>query len=141
MKYACPMPSTSSSARPYHNGDEGREVSRLAPRRSPPRGFGGAGLEEAIATNRLRVSCAHRFLLREGQRVRTPIDHDRVALEEVALEHPERQRVEHPALDRPLQRPRAVGWIIPFAHQLFLGAFGERDMNLPLFEPFRQPGD
>src|SRR5580765_2558247 len=114
------MPSTSSSARPYHSGDDGRDVRRLAPRRSPPRGFGGAGRDEgtteislvgwvwwagwgrdttcltdlAYLTNLSCLtcpSCSYRLLFREFQAVRAGVDHHGIALEEIAFEHAHRQ--------------------------------------------------
>ena len=51
------------------------------------------------------------------------------------------QRIEHAALNRPLQRPRAVGRIIPLAHELVPGRVGERDVDLALLQPPGQPGD
>ena len=50
-----------------------------------------------------------RHLLFERQPVRPGVDDDGVAFAEPPLEHPQRQRIEHPALNRPLERPRAVG--------------------------------
>ena len=58
---------------------------------------------------------------------------DRVAFAELAFEHAQRQRIEHAALNRPLQRPRAVGRVVAFAHELFLGrvASARRESSVP----------
>ena len=76
---------------------------------------------------------------RERQLVAARVDDDRVALGELALEHAQRQRVEHPPLDRPLQRPRAIGRIIPFLHEEVLRRVGQLDLDLPIGQPLHQP--
>ena len=53
-------------------------------------------------------------------------------------EHAHRQRVEHPPLDRPLQRPRAVGRIVALGDQQILGAVGQLDVDLAILEPLHQ---
>src|SRR3954469_16311715 len=68
------------------------------------------------------------------QSIAAAVDHHRVAFEEVALEHPERERIEHQPLNRALERPRAVDRIVSFTRELFLGRFGELDVNFPLLE-------
>src|SRR5438034_11627592 len=63
-------------------------------------------------------SRAHCLPFFERQAVGACVHRDRVALEEVAFEHTQRERVQHSTLDRSLERPRAIGWIIPLAHKL-----------------------
>src|SRR6188474_3447193 len=66
------------------------------------------------------------------------IDADDVPLVEFSLEHPHRQGVEHPALDRPLQRPRPVHRVIALGDQEILGPIAELHADLPTLEPPHQ---
>ena len=50
----------------------------------------------------------------------------------------QRQRIEHPALDRPLQRPRAVHRIVSFFDDQVPRFVGELDPDLPILEPPQQ---
>lgn len=76
-----------------------------------------AGLRRPGTTAAVRRVCDRRPLtghhrLRHGEKADLPragIDLHLVALAEVAFEDAQRQRVEHPPLDRPLQLPRLFG--------------------------------
>src|SRR5262245_58237061 len=86
-------------------------------------------------------SSSHRLLLLELQFIVTHIDQDRVALAEMTLQYPHGQRIQHAALNRPLQRPGAEHRIEAFGHEEAASRIGELDVNLPLFEPLEQSMD
>src|SRR6266566_10039866 len=67
------------------------------------------------------------------------VDADRVALTEVALEQPQRERVLDEPLDRPLQRPRAVRGIPARLRDELLRRVGQLDLQAPVGEPVAQP--
>ncbi len=88
----------------------------------------------------LRADRLLRRLARELQRSLPVRPHDdRVAVDELALEHGHRQRILNQPLDRPLERPRAERRIVAFLgeHALRLGRHLERDLALgeQLLEP------
>ena len=62
----------------------------------------------------------------------------RVALAELALQHAHRQRVEHPALDGPLQRPRAIRRVVALCDQHVLRPVGQLDVDLAILEPLHE---
>src|SRR5918993_4107233 len=78
-------------------------------------------------------------LFHEGHATRAGVDHHVIAFGELTLENPQRQRIQHATLDRPLQRASPIDWIIPLLHQEFLGAVGELDVDLAVFEALHQP--
>src|SRR5438105_2627243 len=84
-------------------------------------------------------SYLHRLPFLEPQAARPRVDLHRVAFAEVTFEDAQRERIEDEALNRALQRPRAVARIVSLAHQLFLRGVGERHVNLPLLQTPRQP--
>ena len=67
------------------------------------------------------------------------VDADRVAVAEVALEQPQRERVLEQPLDRPLQRPRAVGRIPAGLGEHLLRGVGQLEREPALGEPRAQP--
>src|SRR5438093_9499864 len=77
----------------------------------------------------------------ERQPILPRVDRDRIALDEMAFEHPQRQRIKYQALNGALERPRAVGGIVALADEQLLRFLGEPDVDLPLFEALHQPGD
>src|SRR6185369_9334739 len=134
MKYICTSPSTISSARPYQSDDAARGGRpRGVPRRTP-RGFGFCDVVGMCL-------CSHGLPLRERQRIGARVDDDRIALEEVAFEDPQRQWIEDATLDRALERPGAVCLIVAVAHELLLGLVCQLHVNLPLLQPFEEAGD
>src|SRR5215813_14172993 len=98
MTNACARKSSSRKPSTYHTAPPAGV--RGALRRSPER-----RLDSSLVDN-------GRLVLRERQLAGPRVDAHGVALAEFALEHLDRQRIEHSALDRPLQRARAVGRII-----------------------------
>ena len=66
------------------------------------------------------------------------VDHDAIAFPELALQHAHGQGIKDQALQRPLQRPGAIGRIIPFPHQQVLGRVSQLHVDLPLLEPLEQ---
>ena len=81
-----------------------------------------------------RVICSHEPDLTE-LRVRA----DRVALGELALEQPQRERVLDQALDRALERPGAVGRIPARLGDQLLRRVGQLEREPALGEPRAQP--
>ena len=67
------------------------------------------------------------------------VDADRVAVREVALEQPQRERVLDEPLDRPLQRPGAVRRIPARLGERFLRRVRQLERDAPLGEPVAQP--
>src|SRR4030095_4040153 len=80
-------------------------------------------------------SSSHRLLLLELQFIVTHIDQDRVALADVPLQYPHGQRIQHAALNRPLQRPGAEHRIEAFGHEEAASRIGQLDVHPPLLEP------
>ena len=109
---SAPGRAAAASARPYHS-ERRRDARRCVGRaRSPPRGLNrGDRIWSRHASDR-HYALAPICSLFERQAVRAGVDDDRVAFAEVALEHPQRQRIEHPPLNGALERPRAVGRIV-----------------------------
>src|SRR3954463_8686714 len=77
------------------------------------------------------------FLL-ERQAAFSNVYDNPIALSEVALQDAQRQRIEHPALDGPLQRPGSVHRIVALRHDESSGPLAQLDVNLPVLEPFQQ---
>src|SRR5215471_5404982 len=90
---------------------------------------------------RRHLASDHLLLGKLHLAIRRAVDDDGIAFAEVALEHPQRERIEDLPLDRALQRTRAVGWIVPFTHQQFLCGVGELHVDLALFEPPDEAGE
>jgi len=88
-----------------------------------------------------RGAAAGRLLtadLLKRQSILVHIDANPIALPELALEHPDGQRVEHAPLDGPLQGACAVHRIVPLRDDEVLGGVGQLDMNLAFLEPLEQ---
>src|SRR5262245_33875558 len=106
---------------------------RCAPntRRSPgrlSRGFMPDGVRRFDA----EVLCIDgRVPLLELHPIVAYVHHHVVALAEIALEHPQSQRVEYEALNRALERPSPVHWIVPLRDQERFGGVAELDLDLP----------
>src|SRR5688500_443474 len=77
----------------------------------------------------------------EPQPVVSDIDQPPIAPPEFALEHPQGQRIEHPALDRALEGPCAVHRIVALRHEERLGRVAELDVDLAVLEPLQQTAD
>src|SRR3954470_1120849 len=71
------------------------------------------------------------FLL-ERQAAFSNVYDNPIALSEVALQDAQRQRIEHPALDGPLQRPGSVHRIVALRHDESSGPLAQLDVNLPV---------
>src|SRR4029077_16372639 len=67
------------------------------------------------------------------------IDDDRFPFAKGTLEHLHGQRIEDAALNGPLERPRAIRWIVTLAEQGLLGGVGELNKNLALLQAAHQP--
>src|SRR5262245_5283234 len=124
-KYSCAPPSKSRNTSPYQRDDAERPGICRGPRRSPPRGLNRGTL--FLVAIRLHPAglLGHRLLLLEDEPARRGVDDDGVAVDEIALEHAEREGIEHPPLNCPLQRPRAVTRIVPLVQELFLCGLSE----------------
>src|SRR5688572_18760703 len=66
------------------------------------------------------------------------VDLHRVTFAEFPFQHAHREWIEDMPLNRAFQRARAVRRIVTFAHEPLFRGVGERDENLPLFEPLEQ---
>src|SRR5207302_6503390 len=87
-------------------------------------------------------SCLHCLsLLVEHESAVAAVHADRVAFAEIAFEHPQRERIEDAALNRPLERTRAVDRIIALMYEELPGGIGQSDANLALLEAARQAAD
>src|SRR5690242_9082220 len=69
------------------------------------------------------------------------VDADGVAVLEVALEEPQRQGVLEQALDRPLERPRAVRRVPAGIREHRLGLVAEIELQPTLLEPRAEPSE
>src|SRR4029077_7810591 len=104
--------SASSTRKPstYQTAPPG--AARGPVRRSAERRFLEGGCDVSAMYDYKRILRRNSGLgLVERQRAGLDVDVDDVALAEVSLQDPDGQRIEDPALDRALQRPRAVGRI------------------------------
>src|SRR5215216_627984 len=77
----------------------------------------------------------------EGELVHVRIDDDGVALLKLALEHLERQRVQHAALDRALERAGAVDRVVALLDEQVLGGVGELERDLALAQAAHEAGE
>src|SRR6185436_227434 len=84
-------------------------------RRSPLRRFLAGGFVSGMLCKRIL------FCLRETQFAARRVDSDPVPLAEVPLEDPHGEGIEHATLDRPLERPGAIGGIVPLLDDQILG--------------------
>src|ERR1044071_2127737 len=101
MKYSCAMPRRSRNASPYHSDEPGRCTAGRWPRRSPLRGLKrGVGFGDAMSYRAALILRPYRLSFFEPQPVGSTVDHHRIAFAELALEHAERERVEHTFLNR-----------------------------------------
>src|SRR3954465_9984693 len=76
--------------------------------------------------------------LREGQLAVRCVDADRVPIGEVAFEQTQRERVLEPALDRALQRARAIRRIPACLGERFLRGTGQLERDVTLGQPFAE---
>ncbi len=67
-----------------------------------------------------------------------PVDVDSLAIANLALQDPLGQGGLDFLLQRALQRPGAIRRIIAGANQMFLGAIGQLQLNVPLLQPAAQ---
>jgi len=66
------------------------------------------------------------------------VDTDQVSLAKLSLENRQCKRVEDPALDGPLERPRTVDRIVSFLDDEVTRFVGQLDPELPLFQAAEQ---
>src|SRR5215831_7016956 len=130
----------------YHTAPPGRPGSE---RRSPvrlSRGFMPGGVlrfaivHQAVRGN-LPLPCLRRFPgpgLFEHKSIVVDVDRNPIALLEVSLQHAHREWVEDAPLEGPLQRPRAVCWIVALADDEALRFVGQFDMDLALLAALYQ---
>ena len=109
---ATECPRSGGGADALHVDDHGRDLSATPPRARPR---------------------ARRRARRSG------VDADRVALGELALEQPLRERVLDQPLQRALERPGAVGRVPARLGEHLLRRVGQLERELPLGEPRAQP--
>src|SRR3954469_5423799 len=67
------------------------------------------------------------------------VDANHVALSEVALEEPQRERVFHEPLDRALEGARAVGRVPAGVGEMLLRGVGQLEGQAPLCQPLAEP--
>src|SRR6188768_1604752 len=115
-QYIWASPRMSRSASPYQSDIPGRPPIWRGPRRSPPRGLNrGVGLLDGMFLTSL---CLHRLLLFEPQSAGAGVDDHRVAFAESPFEHLQGQRIEHAALNRPLEWTGAIRGVVALGHQI-----------------------
>ncbi len=67
------------------------------------------------------------------------VDDDVVPLAKLTLEHAHGEGVEHPALNRALERSGSVGRFVSLVDEHALGCIGKGYVNLPIFQASHQP--
>jgi hypothetical protein len=76
--------------------------------------------------------------LREFQLASRRVDPHHGGLAELSLQHPHRKRIQHPALNGPLQGSGTVGRVVSFGDQEILRTVRELDANLAVLEALHQ---
>src|SRR4051812_4981565 len=112
----------------------------MPPGRPVPRGRRSTGrLSRGFIPDGVRrLANAYGLFSLKAQTIVSHIHYDAVALPEVPLEHPQREWVEHAALDRPLQRSRPVHRVVTLGDDQALGRLGQLDVDLAIFEPLQE---
>src|SRR5688572_8618533 len=118
----------------YQTAAPGR-VPRPSVRRSPGR------LSRGLVPGGLRGSANQHLLVEFEPGVAADVDDDAVAFAELALEHPQRQRIENAALDGALERAGPVHRIVTFGDDELARRFGQLDMDLAILEPLQQAAE
>src|SRR6516162_6373812 len=130
-KNACASASRSRKPRMYQTAPPGRGPVRRSPRRRflLDDGDGGVAISGGDA----------RFRLCKCQVAGFHVNVNGITLAELALENFNGQRIQDPALDRALQRPRPVRRVIALLDDQILRAIGQLHSDLPILQPLDQP--